>query len=267
MIQALKPYLMISRNSMMAGITYRAHFIFMALGNAVYVLVSFFLWKAIYAAQPTMNGLSFSQAYLQIAISMGIFGLLQNWTEWFMSSQIQSGDVVRFLTKPTDYQFNILFDALGGTAINFIGIALPTILIGFALAGVALPGAANLLFCLLSVVIGFFINFCIDFLIGLLSFITTSIWGISATKEIIVLFCSGALIPLAFFPAGVKAVLDWLPFQAIYTTPVSLLINPALDPAAIGWLLLKQLAWLAVLFGCTRLALNASLRRIIVNGG
>jgi ABC-2 type transport system permease protein len=135
------------------------------------------------------------------------------------------------------------------------------------LGGAALPGPAALGPCLASLFIGFFINFCIDFLVGLLSFITTSIWGISATKEIIVLFCSGALIPLAFFPAGVKAVLDWLPFQAIYTTPVILLINPDLAWSDIGWLLLRQLAWLTLLFGCTRLALRASVRRIIVNGG
>jgi ABC-2 type transport system permease protein len=252
---------------MMAGLTYRAHFIFMAIGNIIYVVVSYFLWQAIYAAQPSMNGLSFSQAYLQIAISMGIFGLLQNWTDWFMSFQIQGGDVVRYLTKPVDYQLNIMFDALGGVAINFIGIALPTIAIGFALAGVPLPSVQALLLCLVALCIGFFINFCIDFLIGLLSFLTTSIWGISATKEIIVLFCSGAIIPLAFFPEAARAVLDWLPFQAIYTTPVTLLINPGLAWDQIGWLLLKQLGWVALLFGCTRLAFRASIRRIIVNGG
>jgi ABC-2 type transport system permease protein len=267
MIGAVKPYFMVMRNSMMSGITYRAHFIFMALGNAFYVIVSYFLWQAIYAAQPSMNGLSFAQAYLQIAISMGIYGLLTNWTEWFMSSQIQGGDVVRYLTKPLDYQFSTMFDALGGTAMNFIGIAFPTIILGFALAGIPLPGPQAFLLCLLAILVGFFINFCIDFLIGLLGFITTSIWGISITKEIVVLFCSGAIIPLAFFPEGIRAVLDWLPFQAIYTTPVTLLITPGLPLDQVGWLLLKQLGWLVIIFAATRLAYGASMRRMVVNGG
>lgn len=267
MIAALKPYFMVMRNSMMAGITYRAHFLFMALGNIFYVIVSYFLWQAIYGAQPNMNGLSFSQAYLQIAVSMGIFTLLLNWTEWFMSYQVQGGDVVRYLTKPLDYQFSTLFDSLGGTAVNFIGIAAPTIILAYALAGTALPAIHSVLFCLLSVLVAFFINFCIDFLVGLIAFMTTSIWGFSATKEIIVLFCSGAMIPLAFFPPAAKAVLDWLPFQAIYTTPVSILLHPEMPLAVIAVLFLKQLAWMGILFGLTRLAYRKTLRRMVINGG
>ena len=100
----LRPYLMILRNSLMASVTYRAHIIFMTLGNVFYIIVSYFLWKAIYGAQPNLNGLSFAQAFLQITIAMGIFGLLQTWTEWFMSFQITNGDVVRYLTKPVDYE-------------------------------------------------------------------------------------------------------------------------------------------------------------------
>ena len=267
MINALRPYFMVMRNSMMAGITYRLHFIFMTIGNVFYVVISYFLWLAIYGSQSSMNGMSFSQAYLQIAVSMGIFALLLNWTEWFMAAQVAGGDVVRYLTKPLDYQFSTLFESAGGTAINFIGIAAPTIILAFALAGTPLPPFLAMAFCIVAVFIAFFINFCIDFLVGLIAFMTTSIWGFSATKEIIVLFCSGALIPLSFFPPQARQVLEWLPFQAIYTTPVAMLLHPELPLAEIGLLFLKQLAWMLILFGLTRLAYRLTMRRMVINGG
>lgn len=267
MIAALKPYLMVTRNSMMAGITYRAHFIFMAIGNIVYVVVAYFLWQAIYGANTSLNGLSLGQAYLQIAVSMGIYALLQNWVEWFISSQIQQGDVIRYLTRPLDYMYAMLADSAGGTAINCIGIAAPTIILAYALSGMAPPPLWAALACVAAVVLAFFISFCIDFLIGLLSFVTTTVWGISTTKEIIVLFASGAIIPLAFFPPSVQAVLEWLPFQAIYSAPLAFLLHPDLTAADLGLIFLRQVIWLLIIFGASRLAWRTMVRHLVINGG
>jgi ABC-2 type transport system permease protein len=198
---------------------------------------------------------------------MGIYGLLSTWTEWTMSFQVQGGDVVRYLTKPMDYQLNTLFDAFGGAVSNLVAIAIPTIILSFALVRAPIPHWTNLLLCFFALGLGFLLNFCIDFLVGLVSFITTSIWGFSATKEIIVLFCSGALIPIAFFPPLAREILQVLPFQAIYATPVRILIDPQLSSNELLGLFGIQVLWLLGLGILSRLLFVGTIKRMVINGG
>jgi ABC-2 type transport system permease protein len=263
----LKPYAMITRNSVMAGLAYRAHFFFFMIGTVIYIFVSYFLWKAIYAGGGSIGGLSFTQAYLYVGISISLYGLMQSWTEWGMHQTVVEGDLIRFLCKPLDYPAQLLFDVLGNTAINLVAIAIPSTAIAYALSGSPLPQPSSLLLFAASVVLGFLINFSIDFLVGLSVFVTHSIWGISTAKEVTVLFLSGAVVPLAFFPERVQAVLEWLPFQAIYYTPVRLLIDPSLGAQEILWFFLKQVIWLLFFFGLGRLLFRTALRSVVVNGG
>jgi len=262
-----KSYLMIMRNSVMAGLAYRAHFFFTLAGTAVYLAVSYFLWNAIYASGGTIGGMSFSQAFLYVGVSISLYGLMQTWTDWYMHNMITNGDLIRFLCKPLDFPLQLLFDTLGGGIMNFAGIALPSLIIVYLISGTPVPPAENILLFLPAVAMGFLLNFFIDFLVGLTVFLTQSIWGIATAKEMTILFLSGAAVPLAFFPAKIRAVLEWLPFQAIYNTPVRLLTDPTLGVGDVLVFFLKQIAWLLVFYLLGRLFFSAALRKVVVNGG
>lgn len=263
----MRKYLFITRNSMMASLTYRAHFLFMLLSNAVYIVVVYFLWKAIYGGAASLNGMSFDSAFLYLAMAMSLFVLMQCWTEWFMSNTIINGNIVVYFIRPMDYQVQLFFDQLGFLAINVLATALPTVLVLTLGFGAPLPLGWNLALFALAVLLGFAISFCVDYLVGLMGFYTQSIWGISMTKEVVVLLLSGALIPFAFFPPGIKDVLSWLPFQAIYNVPLRLLLEPGLGAPEILALLGTQLAWVAALILLSRLAFRRASRALTVNGG
>ena len=83
----------------------------------------------------------------------------------------------------------------------------------------------NILMFIVALVFAYLISFLIDFLIGLISFYTESIWGISITKEAVVLLLSGAVIPLPFFPDIIRRVVELLPFKAIYHIPLNMLVS------------------------------------------
>jgi ABC-2 type transport system permease protein len=113
----------------------------------------------------------------------------------------------------------------------------------------------------------FMISFYIDYYVGLLGFYSESVWGLSTVKEIIVTVFSGALIPLQFFPESMQKVLIWLPFQAIYHTPLMMVTQPDR-----GWdvfipMLLVQLFWVISLFIATRLFYNRAIKVLRVSGG
>ena len=87
------------------------------------------------------------------------------------------------------------------------------------------------------------------------------------TKEIIVTVFSGALIPLQFFPEAIQKVLFWLPFQAIYHTPLMIMAKPDLGLAVFLPMLLIQVAWAVILFVLGRLFYNQAIKVLRIAGG
>src|SRR5205823_5005346 len=118
-----------------------------------------------------------------------------------------------------------------------------------------------------AILMAFMLSFTIDYMVGLTAFYTESIWGLSTTKEVIVTFLSGALVPLAFFPAGAQSVLQWLPFRAIYSIPLTILTNADLGVLDYLGMLGIQLFWVIVLVGASRLWYHKALKVLTVNGG
>lgn len=140
-------------------------------------------------------------------------------------------------------------------------------LAGGALTGGAIPLGTNLLFFAVSAVLALVINFCMDFFVATICLYTESTWGINIMKEVIILFVSGATIPLAFFPEPLKTIVGYLPFQAIYNTPLLFLVDGSLTTDRCFEMLLVQLFWLIFVIAASRLFWKKSLKVITVNGG
>ena len=118
-----------------------------------------------------------------------------------------------------------------------------------------------------SLILAFIVSFSIDYFVGLLGFYSESVWGLSITKEIIVSALSGALIPLQFFPETIQRVLFWLPFQAIYHTPIMMITRADLGLGTFIPMLLIQLMWAVVLFVLARLFYNQAVKVLRIAGG
>ena len=119
----------------------------------------------------------------------------------------------------------------------------------------------------ISLLMAFLVSFFIDYFIGLLGFYSESVWGLSTVKEIIVTVFSGALIPLQFFPDAMQKVLLWLPFQAIYHTPLMMVTGPDQSWNIFLSMLLVQFFWVVVLFIATRLFYNQAIKVLRISGG
>ena len=63
---------------------------------------------------------------------------------------------------------------------------------------------------------------------------------------------SGSLIPLAFFPKVVSAILSFLPFSSLIYTPVMIIVGKY-DASQILQVLLLQIFWLIVMVGLSQL--------------
>jgi ABC-2 type transport system permease protein len=150
---------------------------------------------------------------------------------------------------------------------NLTAITLPTVLVMLFVFKVRVAVGAGLLLFPVSLLLAFLISFSIDYFVGLMGFYSESVWGLSITKEIIVTVFSGALIPLQFFPDAIQKILFWLPFQAIFHTPIMMITRPDQELEVFLPLITVQLGWAMLLFLLARLFYHQAVKVLRIAGG
>jgi ABC-2 type transport system permease protein len=263
----MRGYLAIMRGSFTIGLVYRVGFLFTIFGNVLYMVVAYFLWKSIYSNSATIHDLTFNETFIYVALGSTVFVLLKTFTDWIISHEIEDGSISIYLTKPVDYLFYVLSVSLGSMLTNLAAITIPTLLLLTLVFKVNFALGPGLLLFPVSLLLAFTVSYCFDCITGLFAFYTESIWGISATKEIVISVLSGALVPLQFFPDALQKVLLVLPFQAIYHTPLMLITRPNQDLGTMFSMLGVQVIWIVILFVATRLFYNQAVKVLRVAGG
>ncbi|MBR5089531.1 MAG: ABC-2 family transporter protein [Ruminiclostridium sp.] len=265
----LKKYLTLTRAGIIESLQFRLSFVVMVIGNILYLIVVYFLWKAIYDSSETdiVNGMTFTDTLIYIVLASALFSFMEMYIVWEIGRSIQSGKIVLDLLKPMDYR-RYLFWSYSGTFVSqFFLTFLPTFIAVSIVTGGAIPLGINLLYFVISVVMAVSINYSIDFFTGTICLYTESIWGINIMKQVIVLLLSGATIPLAFFPEPLKTIMYYLPFQSIYNAPLSLLLDGNPEPQKVLITLGIQLAWCVGMLVISKVFWKISLKQITVNGG
>jgi len=263
----MRSYLPIARGAYMIGLVYRFGFLFAIVGNVVYLGVAYYLWRSIYSYSDTIRGLTFNETFLYVGLGSAIFILLKTYADWSIHYEIREGIIANYLTKPLDFQIYNLFANLGALLMNLSAITIPTILLLAFVFKVKVSLGVGLFLFPISLLLAFLISFSIDYSVGLMGFYSESVWGLSTTKEIIVTVFSGALIPLQFFPAAMQKVLFWLPFQAIFHTPIMMLTKPDQGLGVFLPMMAVQLAWAIGLFIAARLFYNQAIKVLRIAGG
>lgn len=256
-------------NQVQSALAYRGHFLFSLSGTVVYLIVAYFLWKAVYASSggDTIGGVTFERAYLYVGISMSLAAIIQTAADWSLNNLVTSGDIFRYLCRPQDFMGQLLAESVGDGLVNCIVVGVPALVLSFVLSGAGLPDLANVLLFLPAVAIAFFLNFLIDFVTGLSVFALQSSRGITNAKDTAILVLSGALVPLPFYPEGIRAVLEWLPFQGLYNAPARILADGAAGLADALPFFARQAAWAVLFFVLARVLFLAGQRKLVVNGG
>lgn len=264
-----RQYLALIRGSIMEGLTFRTGTIVSIIGNLIYLVIIYFLWKAIYNSSPTdvVNGMTFYDTLVYLVLAAAMFNFLDSFVVWDIGRSYQTGELVEFLVKPMDYQIYLFFSHFGNNIVAFVTTFLPTFIVIYFVTQGSFSIGINILFFIISILLAVGVNFCVDFFVGIICFYTQSIWGVNIMKEVVVSLLSGATIPLAFFPEKIRMVVDFLPFQAIYNTPLQILT----DGSMVGMDYIKsiglQFFWLVVLYVIGKLFWKRSMRILTVNGG
>jgi ABC-2 type transport system permease protein len=264
----VKKYITLLKAGVIESVQFRLSLFIMIVGNMLYLILIYYLWNAIYASAGTdkVNNMTFSDTLIYLVLATAIFNFMEMYAVWEIGRDIQSGKMALNLIKPMEYRSYLFWSYTGGLVTNFVATFLPTFIVIRIVTKDTIPLGLNLLYFLVSVLMAIEINYSIDFMVGTICLFTESIWGINIMKQVIVLLLSGATIPIAFFPETLKTVVYLLPFQAIYNTPLTILLGKESFENVL-MMLGVQLFWCLFLGIASRVFWNISVKQITVNGG
>lgn len=262
-------YLTLTRAGIIEALQFRLSTFIIFVGNLLYLIVIYFLWKAIYASSGSdvVNGMTFSDTLIYLVLATALYNFMEMYIVWEIGRNIQSGKIVLDLLKPMKYRSYLFWSFSGSFITQFFLTFLPTFIVVACVTHGTIHMGTNLLLFAISVVMAVSINFSIDYIVGTICLYTESIWGVNMMKQVIVLLLSGATIPIAFFPETLKRIVYCLPFQSIYNAPLSILLDGNSNSGSPLVTLGLQLFWCITMMIISKMFWKVSLRQITVNGG
>jgi ABC-2 type transport system permease protein len=186
------------------------------------ILISYFLWKAIFAYTGTemIGGFTFPEMITYFVITW-IVGII-TYTDIgdFISYDVKEGNIAKNLLYPTNYIWFCLVYSLGGRILAIFIEALPIIIISFIIFHIKINLVALPLF-IISTFLALILNFIMTTLFALSAFWIVQNRGILKLKRVFVHFLSGAVLPITFFPLVYQKISFYLPFQYLDFVPIN----------------------------------------------
>lgn len=165
----------------MDKLNFRVSLIVTFVGNIIYLITIYFLWKAIYlsSGKETVNGMTFNDTMIYLVLATALFNMMEIFLVWYMGNQVRSGKIVFDLIKPIKFGLYMFFGQLGEVVVNFVVIFLPTVVIVYIVTGGGILAGKNILLFFVAMILAFIINYCINMLVAALCLFTESSWGIN----------------------------------------------------------------------------------------
>ena len=260
-----EPYVEFAKKAFAREATYRLE-VLTEIGSLVlrvYILRS--LWTALYAQNiaPINLPLHGMITYATVALLMSL--ILEVDGTRLIREKLREGTIATDLMKPISVPMYFFADGFGQTMLHAL-LVIPSLLCALVLVKIDVPHPATLATFALSFLLGYGVNFFLNFLMNSIAFWTLETFALQLIVRWVSDLLSGQIIPLTFFPGIFGRLIFALPFAAIYSTP--LLIYVGVIPQS-QWLqsLAIQLAWLAIFSVLAAIVWQAASRRVVIQGG
>ncbi|NLO49241.1 MAG: ABC transporter permease [Clostridiales bacterium] len=267
----MKVYLSVFKIRFSAVIQYRAAALAGIATQFAWGFLEIFAFRTIYSGNESGFPMPFSQLSSYIWLQQAFLALFMTWFyDRDILDAISSGNISYELSRPLDLYGRWFFQ----TAANRVARALlrcaPILVVAFFLPGpfrLSLPeNGVQALGFLVSLALGLGVVVAFGMLIYTLTFYTLSSTGLWAVFAMLADFMSGSVIPLPFFPSGIRKIAELLPFASMQNLPLRIYVgNIAGSDMLIG--LVLQCFWLLSLVIFGRLIMRRALTKVTVHGG
>ncbi len=268
----LNTYLPFMRSGIQTAMIYRTNFIAFFFGSIVYCLVMYYIWFAVYSSsgEGMINGFTMTDMTVFLFITALTNFLTDSDGSYDVGEEVKDGNIAMRLIKPVGFHSTFLFTEIGWKLLIFSMIFAPVV-IGVeiykfhAYGGFAFDITSFLLY-LLSMVMSYLFSFYMNVCFGFMAFFLKNLWGFNIIKSGILRFVSGAVVPLALMPDGLRKVLEWMPFSSLCYTPVMIYMGKY-SGGEIALHLAIQFGWVIGFYLISKFILSTALRHVSVQGG
>jgi len=267
----MSTYFAIFRIRFSAGLQYRAA----ALGG----IATQFAWgfmlllqfAAFYRSDPTAFPMEMSQVASYIWMQQAFLALFMSWFfDQDIFNSITSGGVAYEMARPVDLYNRWFCHSVANRVSRAIMRCMPILLVAFFLPEpfrMTLPGSfEQFLLFLVSAALSLGVVVSFSMLVYVSVFYTLSPLGVRIIAAVGSDFLAGAIIPLPFFPDGVRQVTELLPFAAMQNMPLRI-YSGDISGADAWYGLLLQVFWLVVMLMLGKLLMKRALKKVVVQGG
>lgn len=266
-MKRLRKYAFLAAQTLQASMAYRTQFVLSLLSGLIQALVLYYIWRVVYLSRELISGYTLSDMVTYVFVSFAARNFYSFRTETAISAGIRDGSVAIELVRPMSYQLARFSESLGSVVVEGAVIGAMVLALGGGLFGMRGPASAGAAFAFgISLLLSLLVSFSLSYVVGLVSFWTTTVYGIVNSKRFVVDFLSGGLVPLALFPDWLARLARVLPFRSIVDVPVSLYLG-RIAPDRIAWELASQAMWAALLWCSGSLLWLQARKKITIHGG
>jgi ABC-2 type transport system permease protein len=262
----LRRYLALASGAMQQRLAYRNAFLLSVLSHLLACFSLLYLWRAVYAGRPSLNGFSWTELKTYLLLTF-MTNAIAGWqSELALVGRIIDGTIAVDLLRPFDFQLARLVETVGMAAFEAAIMLVVLGLVALVVGGILFPhDLRTAALATLSFGFGLLIKFGVQYITCLLAFWSNHGWGIVQARVALTQLFSGALVPLPFMPDWLRNVAEALPFQGIVYLPSSIYLGRA--GGGVLWALAAQAAWALGLLVIGRLAFAGALRKVTIHGG
>jgi len=249
LLRALPPLLRAFPTLLRVGfaemVAYRAEMVVWIL-TATLPLVMLALWSAAAEGGP-LAGFGQAEFARYFTVTLVVRQVTGAWVVWELNHLVRTGALSPQLLRPVNPLLFNLAETLAAIPVRLLVLA-PILLALFAWRPdiAFLPSPATALMGALSVLLAFALSWLVQAIFGMLSFWLEQSVGLFGLWFAAWGLFGGYIIPLPLLPEGLRAVAEWLPFQASLGAPVEILLGIEPQPlrsllVQAGWVLLATL--------------------------
>lgn len=265
-------YIPFGKGVIKENLAYKGTFYLYVFCKVLSVFVSFYLWKAIYSSsgKNVLAGFSDLEMFTYVFMSFVCSNVVFISMTTKIGNDVMDGSIAVTLVKPLNYKMKLLSESIGEMIYRII---VPSI---FVWIGVEVWkmfsydnysfSIINTIFFLISSLMGFLIYFLFEFCFGMLAFYSTYVWGMEIIKNAALVFLTGQLIPLEFYPKFFQKILLFLPFASLNYVPVKMYLGK-MQCSEICVAFGRQILWIVILELISVALWRRVIKRVSILGG
>ena len=251
------------------ALIYRWGFFLRVFSSLLPLVVTWFVWGAVYEGKGTLSGYSWA-AMMAYYFSLLILdnGFAPTEDDFQIAADIRDGKISQILLRPMNYGVYrfLLFVSSRAAHLLFAAVPLGVLLWGFREVFADVPLSRTLLPAFFAFCGSAVLQFAISFMTGLLAFWLLEIGGIVFILFSLEFLIGGHIFPIDLLPEPWRTLAIASPFGSEYWFPVSVLLGHV-QGAALWKGFLLQGFWIAAALLLSAFIWKRGLKRYTAVGG